>query len=86
LISPITHVDKDAAPILLLHGDADRLVPMQQSEQLLAKYQQAGVPAELVKIPGAPHAFWNQSQWFADVMERAVAFFRTRLGAGSSPH
>lgn len=83
LVSPITHVDKDAAPILLLHGEADRLVPMQQSELLLAKYQQAAVPAELVKFPGAPHAFWNQSQWFPDTMQRAVAFFRTRLGTGT---
>src|SRR6185503_2084524 len=39
LISPVTYVDKDAAPLLLLHGDADRTVPMQQSEIMLAKYK-----------------------------------------------
>jgi pectinesterase len=79
LISPVTHVDKDSAPTLLMHGDDDRTVPMQQSELLLEKYKQAGVTADLVKILGAPHAFWNGPQWSADVMDRAVSFFRKQL-------
>jgi len=32
---------------------------MAQSELLLEKYRKAGAAAELVKIPDAPHAFWN---------------------------
>jgi pectinesterase len=80
LVSPVTHVDKDSAPMLLLHSDADATVPYQQSELLLAKLKEAGVKAELVKIPGAPHAFWNGETWFEDTMERTVKFFREQLG------
>ncbi len=53
---------------------------MQQSELLLAKYQQAGASAELVKIPDGVHAFWNFEQWFDDTMKRAVEFFARQLG------
>src|SRR5262249_28495767 len=33
-ISPITHVSKNAPPTLIVHGDADPLVPLQQSEKM----------------------------------------------------
>lgn len=80
LVSPVTYVDRQTAPMLLLHSDTDRTVPYAQSELLLRKLQENGVPAELVKIPNAPHAFWNGDQWFADVMTRTTQFFRTHLG------
>lgn len=79
LISPAAHVSKDSVPILLMHGTNDRTVPMAQSELLLEKYQKAGVPAELIKVDGAPHAFWN-GQWFDDTMKRSAEFFRKQLG------
>ena len=79
LISPVTHVSKDSAPILLMHGTKDGTVPMAQSELLLEKYQKAGAPAELIKVDGAPHAFWN-GEWFDDTMKRSVEFFRKQLG------
>jgi len=82
LISPVTHVSKDSAPVLLLHGTEDTLVPMAQSELLLEKYQKAGASAELVKIEGGPHAFWNGAQ-FDETMKHAVKFFRARLGAAA---
>jgi pectinesterase len=81
LISPVTHVAKDSAPILLLHGTNDRLVPMRQSELLLEKYKEAGAFAELVQIADGNHAFWNGNQWFDETMKRSVEFFRARLGA-----
>jgi acetyl esterase/lipase len=47
-ISPITHVSKESAPALIIHGDADTLVPIQQAEVMIAKLKEAGVPCELV--------------------------------------
>ncbi len=82
LISPVTHVDRDSAPLLLLHGTKDTLVPLAQSELLEHKYRQAGVPVELVKFEGAPHGFWNRDPGFSDVIKRAVAFYRQTLAAG----
>jgi len=83
LISPVTHVGRDSAPILLMHGTNDRTVPMAQSELLLEKYRKTGAPAELVKVDGAPHAFWN-GQWFDDTMKRSVEFFRKQLGPATA--
>jgi dipeptidyl aminopeptidase/acylaminoacyl peptidase len=40
-----------------MHGDADKLVPIQQAEIMIEKLKQAGVPAELVVKPGAAHGW-----------------------------
>ena len=56
-ISPITHVTKNSAPALIIHGDADKLVPIQQAEVIIAKFKEAGVPCELVVKKGAGHGW-----------------------------
>ena len=56
-ISPAYHVSKDSAPALVIHGDADKLVPIQQAELIMAKYRAAGVPHELVVKHGAAHGW-----------------------------
>jgi acetyl esterase/lipase len=56
-ISPIYHVNVKSAPTLLIHGDKDELVPIQQSESLLAKLTKAGVPARLEVKHGAGHGW-----------------------------
>ncbi|MBN9122219.1 MAG: alpha/beta hydrolase [Planctomycetes bacterium] len=56
-ISPAYHVTKDSAPALIFHGDADKLVPIQQAELIGAKYKEAGVPFELVVKKGEAHGW-----------------------------
>jgi dipeptidyl aminopeptidase/acylaminoacyl peptidase len=56
-ISPITHVTSDDAPTLIIHGDADKLVPIQQAEVMVARLKSVGVPAELVVKKGARHGW-----------------------------
>jgi acetyl esterase/lipase len=56
-ISPINHVTAESAPTLIMHGDKDTLVPIQQAEIMIAKLKAAGVPAELVVKPGAGHGW-----------------------------
>jgi acetyl esterase/lipase len=56
-VSPITHVSADDAPTLIIHGDKDQLVPLQQSESLVAKFKEVGVPAKLIVKPGAGHGW-----------------------------
>ena len=53
--SPIYYVKADAAPFLIMQGDTDPLVPMQQSESLHAALQQAKVESVLKIYPGAGH-------------------------------
>jgi acetyl esterase/lipase len=57
-ISPINFVTENAPPLLLIHGDADRLVPVQQSQSLSAKYEELKRPVKLIVQPGAPHTYW----------------------------
>jgi len=56
-ISPINHVSPDDPPTLIVHGDADKLVPIQQAELIVEKLKGAGVPAKLVVKPGAAHGW-----------------------------
>lgn len=70
-ISPVTHVTKDDAPMLIIHGDADKLVPIQQAQIFIEKCEAAGVPCKLATKPGAAHGWANMhedlitiSDWF----------------------
>lgn len=56
-ISPTAQASKDSAPTLIIHGDADKLVPIQQAEVLIARLKAEGVPAELVVKKGAGHGW-----------------------------
>jgi dipeptidyl aminopeptidase/acylaminoacyl peptidase len=52
-VSPFRWIDKiSPRPLLLIHGDKDDLVPVEQAHQL---YEKAGEPKELVIFPGAGH-------------------------------
>jgi acetyl esterase/lipase len=56
-ISPITHVTADDPPTMIIHGDKDELVPIQQSEVFVEKMKSTGVPAKLVTKKGAGHGW-----------------------------
>lgn len=56
-ICPVTHVSSDDPPMLIIHGDADKLVPIQQAELMVAKGKEAGVPVELIVKEGAQHGW-----------------------------
>ena len=54
-ISPSRLVTPKAPPFLIIHGDADPIVPLQQSEVMLAALKKANVSAELVVKKGGGH-------------------------------
>jgi len=58
-ISPAYHASSDDPPTLIIHGDADRLVPIQQAELILDKLKSAGVETKLVVKKGAGHGWAN---------------------------
>jgi len=70
-MSPVYNVTADDAPALLIHGDSDKVVPLQQSEIMLTAYQNVKVPASLVIKKGGGHG-WRDAepetkqfvQWF----------------------
>lgn len=55
LANPITYVNADDPPFLIIHGDADPLVPHCQSEILHQALQKHGVDSELIIVEGAKH-------------------------------
>ena len=55
--SPVTYIDAGDPPILILHGDQDAVVPLEQSQILYQKFQEAGVESKLVVVQGAGHGF-----------------------------
>ena len=55
--SPIRFVSPGSAPSLIVHGDADTAVPIDQGETMHAALTKAGVPASFIRIKGAGHGF-----------------------------
>jgi acetyl esterase/lipase len=55
LASPITHVSRGDAQMLLMHGDADDIIPIGQSMTLEAALKAAGVEVRLIRVAGGGH-------------------------------
>jgi len=56
-LSPITYVRKGLPPVLSIHGDADPVVPYDQSVRLTKELKAAGDQAELITVQGGQHGF-----------------------------
>ena len=76
--SPIRHVERIQAPVLLIHGEKDRTVPVGQSEDLYQEFQSRGKSCQLLILPRAGHTFnfrdeerakitWEKTLQFLDV-------------------
>lgn len=72
--SPVTHVSKDDAAFLIVHGTADGTVPLEQAEIPYAALKKAGVDATFVKIEGGGHGIGGP-----EVLNRVRAFFEKQL-------
>ncbi len=73
MISPVNNVTEDDPPSLIIHGDADKLVPIQQAEIIIEKMKQAKVPCELIVKPGAAHGWGGMEKdyvTFADWFDK----------------
>jgi acetyl esterase/lipase len=72
--SPITHVDPNTVPFLLVHGARDPQVEPVQSEKMLAALERAGIEASLLLLGGQGHGFrgagaqmaWDAAKAFLD--------------------
>lgn len=56
-ISPIYFVHSNTPPILIIHGDADKLVPIYQAEMFVKRCEELGVKAKLVVREGKGHGW-----------------------------
>jgi len=55
--SPLKYADKVKTPVLILHGEADNRVPLEQGEQWFRALKHFGVETELVVFPRGSHGF-----------------------------
>lgn len=58
-VSPVDFTTPDDPPVLLVHGDADELVDISHSHNMLDALQDADIESELVVIEGAPHGLFT---------------------------
>jgi acetyl esterase/lipase len=75
--SPLTYAGKDAAPTLLFHGDADKIVPVGQSRKLAEKITAAGGVAHVVVLEGEGHGFRPEKLLLC--LQQMVEFLDGRL-------
>lgn len=81
-ISPITHVSADDPPTLIIHGDTDELVPIQQASIIVEKLKASGVDAELITKPGAGHGWADLPADMAKLGEWFDEHLAPTAGAG----
>jgi acetyl esterase/lipase len=78
LASPVNHVDAGDPPLLLLHGDQDPQMPINQAHELHGAYRRQGLDAELHVVYGAAH---GGDRFFApEYLEPALSFLRRTIG------
>ena len=76
--SPITHVKSVKTPTLIIHGEIDRDVPVEQAYLFHRALSELGVETELVVYPREPHGFSERAH-ILDATRRTVAWFSERL-------
>jgi len=78
LASPVFHVDAGDPPLLLLHGDLDPQMPINQSHELNGAYQKAGLDSYFDVVHGARHG--GDEFYAPEHLDRALAFLRRTVG------
>ncbi|WP_165247211.1 alpha/beta hydrolase [Paludisphaera soli] len=83
--SPLSHLNAGDAPVLLIHGTKDELVPYDQATRFREAAAKVGVEAELFTIEGGTHGGGGEPQAWATSVVKSVAFLRKHLGLPPLP-
>lgn len=76
--NPVTYVDEDAPPLLVMHGTLDKLIPFNQSQLLVDAVRAVGVSARLYPVQGAGHGGASAFDKTA-ILETVYGFFDSVL-------
>jgi acetyl esterase/lipase len=74
-LSPITYVNPKYPPTLIVHGDSDKIVPLQQAQAMDRALARLGVEHKLVVIPGGGH----DDKTFGPGLIEALQWFKDKL-------
>lgn len=83
--SPLQQIKAGLPPFLLVHGDADRTVPIQQSLDFQRQLRARGVACDLIVVPGAPHRLVGWETFDPTYADKVVAWLRRTLTVGQVP-
>jgi acetyl esterase/lipase len=78
MASPVVHVGAGDPPLLLLHGDQDPQMPVNQSLEMQGAYEKAGLDVTLDVVHGAAHG--GDLFFSPERIQRVVTFLRRTIG------
>jgi dipeptidyl aminopeptidase/acylaminoacyl peptidase len=82
--SPINAVAAISAPVLILYGASDGVVPTEQSERMAAALTKAGKSVKLVKLPDEDH-WMSRNDTRIQMLSEVDAFLREHLAVNTAP-
>lgn len=87
-VSPVTYIDAQDPPFLLIHGEDDKTVPVEQSHIGEAALRKAGVPVQTIYIPHVDHSFIGRTPEETrtatlKAVNATFDFFHEKLGVAS---
>jgi dipeptidyl aminopeptidase/acylaminoacyl peptidase len=77
--SPARHADQVKCPVLLMHGEGDTTVPIEQSELMESALKSAGKDVQFIRFPGEDH-YLNLAETRIRVLKETEAFLRKNIG------
>jgi len=77
--SPIRYADRVKVPVLILHGEQDKRVPLSQGQMFHQALKFNGTPVEMVTYPRGPHWFFESAHG-RDVQQRVLDWLDAQLG------
>jgi len=77
-LDPPAELAKSKAPVLIIHGTADKTVPYVNSTDFLRAAKGRGIASKRVSIPGSNHGFWR-CEWGRAVLDATASWFEETL-------
>lgn len=79
-VSPAQQAARFTAPVLLVHGAEDSVVPIKHSQIMERALKSAGKSVRLVTIPGEGHSFTRDNQSMTKLLTEVEAFVAANIG------
>jgi dipeptidyl aminopeptidase/acylaminoacyl peptidase len=84
--SAARNIDRIRIPLLIIHGDEDQTVPIEQSEIMVRGLRRAGMEANLLRLEGMDHFFtMDQGDHWRTALGESLRFFERHIGPGVAP-
>ena len=83
-MSPLRHVERMRAPLLVVHGELDTNVPLGEATQLVAALRALGRPVEYLELAGEGHEYRRSSSRLT-LLRTELEFLRRTLAAVHEP-